>query len=250
MLGEANPELVVDETGTIVKLVNVVVTDELGTVYGLGSTIPTGRQIWVGDLRNDRAGIVRFRANDLADAPDEPDLGQRRALRLPGDLGLRPDHQRVEPDPRHPPHRRGQRHADADHHDQRRARPGPGGQPGQQRLRSTSPTRRARRSSSTSRTASRRRAIEIRNTQTGATANSDIVLAGQLSGDGERRHDQQPDRHDDHRQPARQRHGRRRSFLLLRTNVLDAQRRRRLDRHAHAQHGRRHHRTRADPASS
>ena len=69
MLGEANPELVVDETGTIVKLVNVVVTDDLGTVYGLGSTIPTGRQIWVGDLRNDRAGIVRFRANDLADAP-------------------------------------------------------------------------------------------------------------------------------------------------------------------------------------
>ncbi len=30
MLGEANPELIVDETGTIVKLVNVIVTDELG----------------------------------------------------------------------------------------------------------------------------------------------------------------------------------------------------------------------------
>ena len=69
MLGEPNPELVVDATGTIVKLVNVTVTDELGNVYGLGSTIPAGRQIWVGDLRNDRAGLARFRANDLADAP-------------------------------------------------------------------------------------------------------------------------------------------------------------------------------------
>ena len=70
MLGEANPELIVDANGTITKLVNVTVTDELGNSYGLGDTIAAGRQIRVGDIQNDRSGLARFRANDLADAPN------------------------------------------------------------------------------------------------------------------------------------------------------------------------------------
>ena len=182
MLGEANPELIVDETGTIVKLVNVVVTDELGTVYGLGSTIPAGRQIWVGDLRNDRAGIARFRANDARGRARRAGSGATpgsSTTRRPGTTSGSPTR-----------------------------RTGPSSSTS-----STWSTARRRRSSRSTPSASRARwttrpttspldegnslgatfefdlthsfpatRIEIRNTQTGTTANSDIVLAGQLSG--------------------------------------------------------------------
>ena len=70
MLGEPNPELVIDATGKIVKIVNVIVTDENGTAYGLDSTIGAGHQIHVGDIQYDRGGLARFRANDLTGAPD------------------------------------------------------------------------------------------------------------------------------------------------------------------------------------
>ncbi len=62
MLGEPNPELTVDASGTITKLVNVTVTDENGVSYGLGQTIQ-GNRIEVGDIQYDSSGVARFRAN-------------------------------------------------------------------------------------------------------------------------------------------------------------------------------------------
>ena len=226
MLGEANPELVVDETRHDRQARQR--RRHRRARHGLRARQHDRRRAarsGSGTSSNDRAGIARFRANDLADAPDEPDLGQRRALRLPGDLGLRPDHQRVEPDARHPPDRRRQRHAErrssrstsSTSRARRTARP--------TTSRSTRPTRPARRSSSTSRTASRRRWSRSATSRPAAIANSDIVLEGRLTTPhrrDDRRHDREPDRHDDHRQPARQHHRQptARPFLLLRTNVL------------------------------
>src|SRR5262249_13206319 len=62
MLGEPNPELTVDATGKITKLVNVTVKDENGVSYGLGATI-AGQRIEVGDIQYDSSGVARFRAN-------------------------------------------------------------------------------------------------------------------------------------------------------------------------------------------
>ncbi|HKJ56179.1 MAG TPA: hypothetical protein VJ978_09355, partial [Nitriliruptoraceae bacterium] len=63
MLGEPNPILEVDAFGTITRLVNVVVTDDLGNAMGVDSTFGAGRQIVVGDIRYDQSSVARFRFN-------------------------------------------------------------------------------------------------------------------------------------------------------------------------------------------
>ena len=65
MLGEPNPELEVDENGTITKLVNV----ELAGGWELGETI-TGSEIEVLDLIYDEPITVKFYANAVSSAPD------------------------------------------------------------------------------------------------------------------------------------------------------------------------------------
>ena len=65
MLGEPNPEVEIDATGKITKLVNAEVRDDLGIVYGLGATIPVGREIVVQDLIYDEPANARFSANAL-----------------------------------------------------------------------------------------------------------------------------------------------------------------------------------------
>ena len=58
-----DPELVVDQTGTITKLRGVVVKDDLGTTYSLGQTIAAGRIIEVQDIVNNGGATVVFNAN-------------------------------------------------------------------------------------------------------------------------------------------------------------------------------------------
>ncbi len=62
-LHAADPQLVVDTNGTIVKLYGVVVKDDLGNTYGLGSTIPVGRIIEVQDINNTGGAAATFFAN-------------------------------------------------------------------------------------------------------------------------------------------------------------------------------------------
>ena len=59
MLGEPNPELEIDASGTIVKKVNV----NLQGGYGLGDTIPAG-DIVVLDIDYDQPSTVTFHANE------------------------------------------------------------------------------------------------------------------------------------------------------------------------------------------
>ena len=65
MLGEPNPELEVDQSGTIVKMTNVT----LATGETLGDTI-SGSQIIVNDIVYDQDAHATFYANDLSEAPD------------------------------------------------------------------------------------------------------------------------------------------------------------------------------------
>ncbi len=63
ILHAANPHLVVDDTGRIVKLYSVTVKDENGVTYGLGDVIPVGRVIHVQDIANTGGGSATFYAN-------------------------------------------------------------------------------------------------------------------------------------------------------------------------------------------
>ena len=127
MLGEPNPMLVVDASGTITKLVNVIVTDELGTVVRRSTATDPGRtaQIWVGDIQYDRARLralprqqprrerarrARSGATPACSTTRRPGTTSRSSTRPTG--------------ARHAPDRRGQRRAERDHHDQGRPRPG------------------------------------------------------------------------------------------------------------------------------
>ena len=72
-----NPEVTINASGTITKLVNASITDQFGNSYFLGDTIPVGRIIEVGDLVDSGTGIANFAtddlvwfANDLAAADD------------------------------------------------------------------------------------------------------------------------------------------------------------------------------------
>ncbi len=65
ILHAPNPQLIVDETGRIVKLYGVTVKDDLGNTYVLGDTIPAGRIIEVQDIVNSGGGSITF----VADAP-------------------------------------------------------------------------------------------------------------------------------------------------------------------------------------
>ena len=62
-LHAADPQLVVDANGTIVKLFAVTVKDDLGNTYGLGDTIPVGRIIEVQDITNTGGAQAIFFAN-------------------------------------------------------------------------------------------------------------------------------------------------------------------------------------------
>jgi hypothetical protein len=62
-LHAADPQLVVDAAGRIVKLYNVVVKDDIGNTYALGSVIPTGRIIEVQDIINTGGAQATFYAN-------------------------------------------------------------------------------------------------------------------------------------------------------------------------------------------
>jgi Ca2+-binding RTX toxin-like protein len=62
MLGEPNPELIVDSTGKVVKLVNV----QLVGGFGLGSTYASGTDIVVADIDYDQGANVRFNANEFS----------------------------------------------------------------------------------------------------------------------------------------------------------------------------------------
>ncbi|WP_345762181.1 beta strand repeat-containing protein [Diaminobutyricibacter sp. McL0608] len=62
-LHAADPQLVVDANGTIVKLFAVTVKDDLGNTYGLGQTIPVGRIIEVQDITNTGGAQAIFFAN-------------------------------------------------------------------------------------------------------------------------------------------------------------------------------------------
>ena len=110
MLGEPNPVVVVDADGTIVEKVNAVVST-CGTIYELDEQIPEGSAISVGDIQHDGSGVARFRQNTFLFDTPAPDLGQRRAVRLPGDVEPRPDHQLFRPPADHAPDRRRQRYA-------------------------------------------------------------------------------------------------------------------------------------------
>ena len=70
LLGAANPELVVDSTGKITKLSNVVVLDDQGNAYHLGDTLPAGAKIEVQNLQFSSNGAANFNANHLDNAPD------------------------------------------------------------------------------------------------------------------------------------------------------------------------------------
>lgn len=70
LLGAANPELVVDSTGKITKLSNVVVLDDKGKAYQLGDTLPAGAKIEVQNLQYSSNGVANFNANHLDTAPD------------------------------------------------------------------------------------------------------------------------------------------------------------------------------------
>jgi len=64
LLGEPNPELEVDATGTIVKLTNVTVADHLGNPYALGQTFDASDEIVVGPIINNEPASAEFITND------------------------------------------------------------------------------------------------------------------------------------------------------------------------------------------
>ena len=259
MLGEPNPVLVVDQNGKITKLVNVTVKDELGNSYALDSIIPAGRR---DPRRRHPVQLERLRAlpREQADGrAGQRDLGQCRPLRLPGDLGLRPDPQLVRPQARHAPDRRGQRREQRDHQDRRQPRPGRRRQPGEQpvdqrerrirldvRVRHRAQLRADARRDPEPPAGQRR---ELRHRPRGPPD-------GRAVGRGSRRHDREPDRDDDRRQPPRQHRRQLERDAAVQAAAdehPDAERRHgerapvdRLDRHAHDV-GRRDHRARADP---
>jgi LPXTG-motif cell wall-anchored protein len=79
-----DPQLIVDSTGTITKLYGVVVKDDLGTTYTLGSTIPVGRTIEVQDIANTGGATVVFHANT---PPKQPDGANAPSSTLSGTTG-------------------------------------------------------------------------------------------------------------------------------------------------------------------
>ena len=179
MLGEPNPELIVDASGKITKLVNVTVKDEIGNSYGLDATIP-------GNARSRSATSSTTRAASRASAPTSRPSA-RRSSEIWGNAGLFDfqetwDYVQIfnssTEDARHAPDRRRQRRQ------QRRSSRSPS---------TTSPARStARRTtesigetrSSGSHVRVRHQAqlrptlVEIRNLQPGAIAASNIVLDG------------------------------------------------------------------------
>ncbi len=73
LLGSApNPELEVDRTGRIIRLVNVAVRDESGVAYGLGDTI-AGNIIFVQPITNAGNGHARLLTNDPGDSTSHGD---------------------------------------------------------------------------------------------------------------------------------------------------------------------------------
>lgn len=78
-LGEANPEVVIDSTGKVVKLVGeVTLQDQAGNPYGLGNTFDALDDIIVNDIIYDKGNATAdFRANALGDLDGEgTPLGQ------------------------------------------------------------------------------------------------------------------------------------------------------------------------------
>ncbi|MGN6125220.1 MAG: beta strand repeat-containing protein, partial [Humibacter sp.] len=65
-----DPQLEIDATGTITKLYGVVVKDDLGNTYALGSTIPIGRIIEVQNIANTGGATVIFHANTPTTQPN------------------------------------------------------------------------------------------------------------------------------------------------------------------------------------
>ena len=80
ILHAANPTLIVDAAGRIVKLYAVTVRDELNNLYGLGDVIPAGRIIVVADIINNGGGVATFFANDIA--PDSVLTGTLGSFRV------------------------------------------------------------------------------------------------------------------------------------------------------------------------
>ena len=125
MLGEPNPELTVDASGTDHEARQRHRQGRERRLLRLGETIQ-GNRIEVGDIQYDSSGVARFRANSpVSGATGQRDLGQRRPVRLPGDVGLRPDLQLLAQDPRHAPDRRRERRPERARHDRRRPHPVP-----------------------------------------------------------------------------------------------------------------------------
>ena len=72
MLGESNPELIVDATGKVVQLVNV----QLAGGYGLGHVYNPGDDIVVLDIDNTGSANARFHANELSFGGSSASEGQ------------------------------------------------------------------------------------------------------------------------------------------------------------------------------
>jgi len=64
ILPSPNPELTIAPDGTITRLINVVVKDDLGTTYSLSQQIGLGRTIAVQDIINGGNGTVNFNTNN------------------------------------------------------------------------------------------------------------------------------------------------------------------------------------------
>ncbi len=154
LLGEPNPVLIVDATGTVVaKTYNVGVrANGVGPYLGIGDVIPVGQTIVIDPIIYDELPAATFLANHV-DGVNSTIDGTTGRLLHPGDLGLGDDPERVRPaadDPRHrwQPERLDQ-HAERIADDVSRRR--------DQHLRRTTAPRRTRAtSSSTSSTSSRR----------------------------------------------------------------------------------------------
>ncbi|MGH3371602.1 MAG: hypothetical protein ACRDPR_16545, partial [Nocardioidaceae bacterium] len=66
LLGEPNPEIEIDASGTVVKLVNITGYDGAGSPLVVGGTVGAG-DITLDDIIYDQGGNVLFSANDVGD---------------------------------------------------------------------------------------------------------------------------------------------------------------------------------------
>ena len=135
MLGEPNPELEVDESGRITKIVNVVVRDAFGNVYDeddVGADDPGRSHHRAGHRLRPRwrRALLRQRPARLrrADGARRRDLGRRGDLQAPADVGLRALGQLLAQAARDEPDRHGQPRRPGDDRDRGRHDPRAGEQ--------------------------------------------------------------------------------------------------------------------------